>query len=290
MNKILKGLFIGGVSALALVGCSNTEVTNDVLVIGMECDYQPFNWSTDTESDYTLPINGTNEYADGYDIQIAKYLSETLDREVVIERITWDNLIPSLQAGTINMILAGMTDTEERRQSIDFTDPYLESDLAFLISTDDLNTYFPGNSEDNPATYEELMAAFANKILVCQANVVGDDFIDTYFTGVDSSIIHGTATSTYPLAALQVSQGLAFAMPAELPVVEAMTNISDSLSVLYVDQSFLSEDDVTGLTVSIGVQKGNTELLDLLNEALANLSTETRATLMGEASTRSASV
>ena len=293
MRKIFKSLFVGTLSALALTACanSNAEVNNDTLVIGMECNYQPFNWTTFTETEYTLPISGTNgEYADGYDVAVAKYLSEATGKEVVIQRLVWDNLIPSLNSGTINMILAGMTDTPERRQSIDFTDPYLSSDLAFLIKTADLNTYFPDNSKENPATYEELLAAFSNQILVCQANVVGDDFIDTYFSSVDSSIIHNTAATSYPLASQQVSQGIAFAMPAELPVVEAMTNISDNLSVLYVDDSFLQGEDQNGMKVSIGVKKGNQELIDELNEALSKLSDTTREEMMGAAATRSASV
>ena len=293
MRKIFKSLFVGTLSALALTACanSNAEVNNDTLVIGMECNYQPFNWTTFTETEYTLPISGTNgEYADGYDVAVAKYLSEATGKEVVIQRLVWDNLIPSLNSGTINMILAGMTDTPERRQSIDFTDPYLSSDLAFLIKTADLNTYFPDNSAENPATYEELLAAFSNQILVCQANVVGDDFIDTYFSSVDSSIIHNTAATSYPLASQQVSQGIAFAMPAELPVVEAMTNISDNLSVLYVDDSFLQGEDQNGMKVSIGVKKGNQELIDELNEALSKLSDTTREEMMGAAATRSASV
>ncbi len=293
MRKIFKSLFVGTLSALALTACanSNAEVNNDTLVIGMECNYQPFNWTTFTETEYTLPISGTNgEYADGYDVAVAKYLSEATGKEVVIQRLVWDNLIPSLNSGTINMILAGMTDTPERRQSIDFTDPYLSSDLAFLIKTADLNTYFPDNSAENPATYEELLAAFSNQILVCQANVVGDDFIDTYFSSVDSSIIHNSAATSYPLASQQVSQGIAFAMPAELPVVEAMTNISDNLSVLYVDDSFLQGEDQNGMKVSIGVKKGNQELIDELNEALSKLSDTTRQEMMGAAATRSASV
>lgn len=289
MKKLFKGLLVGGLSALALTACSNSEVTNDTLVIGMECNYQPFNWTTFTESEYTLPIDGaTGEYADGYDIQVAKFLSEELDRPVVIQRLVWDNLIPSLEAGTINMILAGMTDTAERRQSIDFTNPYLTSDLAFLISKDNLEEYFPDNSAENPATYAELQAAFAGQVLVCQANVVGDGFIDTYFCAEDATITHNPATTSYPLAAQQVAQGVAFAMPAELPVVEAMTNIHENLATLYVDYSFLSDEDKTGLSVSIGIKKGNEELKNDLNAALAKLSDAQRASMMGAASQRSA--
>lgn len=280
-------LALSCVAAGTITSCGSSGATNDVLVIGMECSYQPFNWTTTSETDYTLPIYGTSgEYADGYDIQIAKRLSEITGKEVEIHRIVWDSLIVSLQTGEINMILAGMSSTEARREQISFTDAYLTSDLAFLIRTENLPE---GNSEDNPATYEELLELFSGKNLICQASVVGDDYIDTYFTSVDSSIIHSNPVSTYPNAALQVSQGTAFAMPAELPVCEAMVNInSDELSVLYVEQDFISEDDSEGLSVNIGVKKGNDELLEELNDALAEISEEERESLMGEAAIRSA--
>lgn len=286
MRKIFKSLFVGTLSALALTACANSEVTNDTLVIGMECAYQPFNWTLNNATDNTLPIFGTNQYADGYDISIAKYLSEATGKEVEIHKLEWGGLIPALQSGEINMVLAGMTDTPERRQSIDFTVPYLTSDLAFLISTENLETYFPGNSAENPATYEELLTAFSNKTLVCQSSVVGDDFITTYFEG-KNGIIHAAPLDTYPAAANDVKAGIAFAMPAELPVCEAMVNLG-GLSVLYVDYSFLSDEDKNGLSVSIGVKKGNQELIDELNEALSKLTTEQRQEMMGAAATRSA--
>ena len=284
MKKVLclLCLFILGFS---LTACTVEEVSNEKLVIGMECGYQPFNWTT-VQSEHTLPIYGTNQHADGFDIQIAKYLGEKLNREVVIKKIEWDGLIPALQNGEINMILAGMTDTPERRESIDFTTTYLASDLAFLVKTENLPA---GNSKENPLSYDELLELFDGKSLVCQANVVGDEFIDTYFTSNENySIHHNSAQATYPLAAYDVKSGTAFAMPAELPVIEAMTNLG-GLSVLYVDYSFLSAEDVNGLTISIGIKKGNDELREAINSALNELSNEQKAIWMGEAATRSAS-
>lgn len=284
MKKVLCLLCLF-VLTLAVNACSYEEVSNDKLVIGMECGYQPFNWTINTQSEYTLPIDGTNQYADGFDIQIAKYLSEKLDREVVIKKIEWDGLIPALQNGEINMILAGMTDTPKRRESIDFTTTYLASDLAFLIKTENLPE---GNSPENPLSYNELLELFNGKSLICQANVVGDDFIDTYFSGNENyNIHHSSPASTYPFAAYDVQSGGAFAMPAELPVVEAMANL-EGLSVLYVDNSFLSAEDVNGLTISIGIKKGNEELRDAINQALSELSEEQKALWMGEAASRSA--
>lgn len=210
-------------AVLGLSGCGTSRVDNTKLVIGMECGYQPFNWTVNKANDYTLPIHGTNQFADGYDIAVARYLSQDLGKEVVIKKIEWDSLIPSLLNDEINMVLAGMSVTPKRLETIDFSDPYLASDLAFLIKTENLPE---GNSKENPASYADLKALFNNQNLVCQANVVGDDIIETYFSSLeDVNIHHNTALGTYPLAAQDVKAGLAFAMPAELPVVEAMTNL-----------------------------------------------------------------
>lgn len=275
-------------TALTSCGSNTLVVTNDVLVIGMEANYQPFNWTTYTSSEYTLPIYSTNEFADGYDVAIAKYLSEETGKDVYIKRIVWDSLIPSLQEEEVNLVLAGMTDTPERRESIDFTDPYLTSDLAFLIRTEDMPEGY--GTKENPASYEQLLKLFDGKSLVCQANVVGDGFIDTYFTNntQGKTIRHDNPQSTYPAAANDVKGGVSFAMPAELPVVETMTNLG-GLSVLYCDyKSFLSEEDLNGLSVSIGIKKGNTELADEINAALSKLSVEERNEMMGAAASRSA--
>ena len=282
---LLVGVALLGVAAFNLAACGNTNNEN-ALVIGMECAYQPFNWTEAKANEFTLPIDGTNEFADGYDVAVAKYLAEDLNRPVVIKRIVWDDLIPSLNNGSINMVLAGMSSTAERRKTIDFTDPYLESDLAFLIKTENLPA---GNSKDNPATYQQLLELFNGQSLICQAAVVGEDIIDDYFVGVEGYTIHHSAPlPTYPLAARDVLSGSAFAMPAELPVIEAAASSMQGLSVLYCDYSFLSEGDLEGLKVNIGIKKGNDQLRDDLNASLGRLSQERRSQMMGAASQRSA--
>ena len=282
---LLVGAALLGVAALNLTACDSGTNNADALVIGMECAYQPFNWTQSTSNEFTLPIDGTSEYADGYDIAVAKYLSQDLNRPVIIKRTNWEDLIPSLNSGSINMILAGMSSTAERRKTLDFTDPYLESDLAFLIRTENLPA---GNSKANPASYQDLLNLFNGKSLVCQSGVVGDDIIEDYFVNASGvTINHSAAQTTYPLAAIDVQRGISFAMPAELPVVEAMANL-EGLSVLYCDYSFLSEGDLEGLKVNIGIKKGNDQLRNDLNASLARLSQEQRSQMMGAASQRSA--
>ena len=56
------GLSLLGVASINLTACGSS-VSNNTLVIGMECAYQPFNWTEAKANEFTLPIDGTNEYA-----------------------------------------------------------------------------------------------------------------------------------------------------------------------------------------------------------------------------------
>ncbi|NLB48609.1 MAG: transporter substrate-binding domain-containing protein, partial [Erysipelotrichia bacterium] len=183
-NYFALGITLFGAISLAISGCDTTKINNSKLVIGMERAYQPFKWSQNSANEHTLPIDGSSEHADGFDVAIAKYLGADLNKEVIIKRIGWLDLITSLNNGAINMILAGMSSTASRRQTIDFTDPYLASDLAFLIREDNIPA---GNNQENPLDYQGLKDLFRGHSLICQSGVAGDDIIDTYFAS-DTSL------------------------------------------------------------------------------------------------------
>ena len=96
---------------LCLCGCSGNaapEADSTVLRVGMECDYAPFNWTQVEANDTSVAISEVDQ-ADGYDVVIASLIAESLGREVQIVKTDWDSLIPSLNAGAIDCIIAGMT-------------------------------------------------------------------------------------------------------------------------------------------------------------------------------------
>ena len=68
-----------------------------------------------------VAIEGSSEYAGGYDVEIAKIIAAELGKELVIVKTEWDGLIPALTSGKIDAIIAGMSPTEERKEAIDFT-------------------------------------------------------------------------------------------------------------------------------------------------------------------------
>lgn len=277
-----KGLFLLGlavVMAAPLASCGSTGISDDELVIGMEVNYAPFNWSETTSSDYNLPVsNHSGSYADGYDIQIAKLLGEATGRKVSIYQSKWESLVPSLQAGTINAIIAGMTDTEDRRLSIDFTDEYYHSELVLVTKKSVAEQY-------TSAITKDAFGAFVDgKMIVSQKGTVTDDVIDQVFTGYGA--IRNTPVADFATAALNVSMDGAFAMTAELPVATSIISSFTDLGIVHIDQGILG-GLYASLGVSIGIQKGADSLKDSLNAALKNITSDQRLSIMEAALSRS---
>ncbi|MGB3752109.1 MAG: transporter substrate-binding domain-containing protein [Arcobacteraceae bacterium] len=109
---------------LIIAGCNDNEQDQNkkVLKVGMELAYPPFEMS---EKDGT---------PSGVSVDFAKALGASLGKEVVIENIAWDGLIPSLKTGKVDLIISSMTITEERKKTIDFSVPYAQSSLAILAN------------------------------------------------------------------------------------------------------------------------------------------------------------
>lgn len=124
-----------GIVTLLIIGLSGCTTNKDplsdgVLTIGLEADYAPYNWTTTANkgSENATKLAGTKSYVDGYDVAIAQRIAKDLGVELEVKKIAWDGLIPALQSNEIDMIVAGMSPTKERREQIDFTDPYFEDD------------------------------------------------------------------------------------------------------------------------------------------------------------------
>jgi len=268
--KMKKELLALGAVALLATGCTNQGFDNSKLVVGLECDYAPFNWTTTTESGFTLPINGVSgQYADGYDIQIAKLLGDALDKEVVIKKIEWGALIPALKTGDINTIIAGMSYTEDRDLEVDFTSAYYVSNIVAIVRA------------DSGLTSITSIQDLSGYKVISQLGTVQDGVIDQ-ITGV----VHQPGASSFNTAALSVLSGDSDALIAEYPVARAIVNANPSLAIVSFEVGFTGLDQ-NALSVSVAVGEGNEELQTLINEALVNISDETRTSLMDGAIARS---
>ena len=119
-------------SEALVLSSSNTSTANGTLKIAMECAYEPFNWSQTTDVNGAVPISGSDLYANGYDVQIAKYIAAELGMALEIYAVEWDSLIAGLDAGTYDGIIAGMSPIAEREENVDFTECYYNSNLVII--------------------------------------------------------------------------------------------------------------------------------------------------------------
>ena len=117
-----------------VLASSNTDTSNGTLKIAMECAYAPFNWTQTTDANGAVPIQGQDGmYANGYDVQVAKYIAAELGMALEVYSYVWDSLIPAVQSGAVDAIIAGMSPTAEREEQVDFTDCYYNSNLVVII-------------------------------------------------------------------------------------------------------------------------------------------------------------
>lgn len=135
MVKLSNGQDIGEIVLKSEVPANPTGT----LKVAMECAYEPFNWTDlNTASTGAVAIYNASgaveegRYANGYDVQIALYIANKLGLKLEIYAIEWDSLLPAVQAGTVDAIIAGMSPTAERAQEVDFTDIYYSSNLVII--------------------------------------------------------------------------------------------------------------------------------------------------------------
>ena len=278
-QRLLSALLVS-TAALSLQACGNNPVNTNELIIGLECNYAPFNWTENNANEFTLPIsNHPGQYADGYDIQIAKLLGQKTGKSVKIVATEWTSLVPDLAANNINAIIAGMTDTEERRKTIDFTTEYYHSELVLVTSATIANQF-----EGRIISESEFRTFISSKKVISQVETVTDSIIDIFANNYGA--IHATPLSSFALAATDVSNGSIDMMTAELPVANSIVSSFTNLGIVHISQSILGESQAE-LGVSIGIAKGNIELANALNEALVEISDSQRVELMSAAISRS---
>lgn len=232
------------------------------LVVGMEANYAPFNWTQVEGGGSAVSLGGAG-YADGYDVVMAQAIADGLGMKLEIKKIEWTGLEPALSSGEIDAIIAGMTDSPERRQGADFTKPYYESEMVCIVRAGDtLASAF-------------ALADFSGKKVLGQLNTIYDEIIDQ-IPGVD----HRTPMQSYPLMVVALQQGEADALTAELPVAEGVVAANPDLAIVkFADGQGFDADT----TVSVAVRKGETDLLGQIQAVLDTISGDTRNQWMREA-------
>ncbi len=237
------------------------------LRVGMECDYAPFNWTQAQESETSVPIE-SGGFADGYDVQIAKKIAEGLGRELVIVKTEWDGLIPAVQMGAIDAIIAGMSPTAERSMTIDFSEPYYSSDLVVVVKND---SAYAGATK---------LSDFAGARITGQLNTFHYSVI-----GQIEGVVMQTAMETFPAMIVAVKTGAVDGYVCERPGAESDVAANPDLTYVAFPEGEGFQASPEDVAISVGLQKGSA-LKAEIDQVLAAIDTETRTQMMIEAGQR----
>ena len=273
MKRIIAIILSAVLLCTALVSCGNASSSdlekvrsNGKIVVGMECAYAPYNWTVSTESETTHPIsNSTGSYADGYDVAIAKLIAEGLGVSLEIKAIEWDGLIPALEAGEIDMIIAGMSPTEERKLSISFSDTYFDSNLVMVVR------------KDGAYANATAISDFGGAKVTGQLNTFHYNVIDQ-IAGVNKT----TALQDFSALIQSLESGAIDGYVCEKPgAISAVASNPDFTYVEFAAGNGFSCDPAES-SISVGIRQ-NSDLVDSINAVINGLTTAEKEAIMNAA-------
>ena len=210
---------------------AGTEAAGGVLVMATNAEFPPYEFHDGGE-------------IVGIDAEIAKAIADELGMELEIEDIAFDSIIPEITSGKADMGLAGMTVTEDRKQSVDFTDTYAKASQKIIVKEDSAI-----------ASPDDLTGV----IVGVQQGTTGD----IYVSDLEAD---GTTVERYNKgfeAVQALSQGKIDAVVIDGE--PAKTSVAQTEGLKILEESFTDEE------YAIAVKKGNTELLEKINGALKTL-------------------
>ncbi|MDD6275348.1 MAG: transporter substrate-binding domain-containing protein [Clostridia bacterium] len=277
MKKIVSVILAAVLAVSCLTACGSkssesktkTGVEDGVLTIAMECAYAPYNWSQSTDANGAVPIKGSNEYANGYDVMMAKKICEANGWELEVVRLDWDSLVPAVQTGQVDATIAGQSMTEERMQQVDFAGPYLYASIVCLTKSD--------SKYANATSINDL----AGGSCTSQIATIWYDTCLPQISGADIKPAKDSASTML----LSVESGDVDFVCTDVPTAQAAVIAYPDLKIL--DFSDNAEGnfqvDEGDINIGIAVRKGNTELKDKINSALDGMTADDFNAVMNEA-------
>ncbi|ATP40217.1 ABC transporter substrate-binding protein [Solibacillus sp. R5-41] len=270
-NLVLVLTLMAMMLVLAACGSDKEEGTTEsegstskkVLKVGMEAGYAPFNWSQSNDSFGAVAISGSKEFAAGYDVEFAKRIAEGLNMELQIVKTDWDGLVPSLQSGAIDLVIAGMSPTDKRKESIDFTENYYTSDYVIVVKA------------DGPYASAKSINDFAGAKVTGQQATTHYDVIDQ-MDGVKKEV----AATDFGAMRVQLTSGAIDAYVSERPEGISAELAMKNIKYIVPEPNF--EADPSTTAVAVGLKKGS-NLAEQINKVLAEIPEEERQKLMEDA-------
>lgn len=239
-----------------------------VLRVAMECAYAPYNWTQPDDSNGAVPIADSNEYANGYDVMMAKKICEELGYDLEIVRLDWDSLIPAIQSGQVDCVVAGQSITSDRLAVVDFSEPYYYASIVTLTKKDSAYAEAKSVADLKGATCTSQQSTIWYNI--CLPQIEG------------ANVIPATASAPDMLMSLNAGK-------CDIVVTDQPTG--KGALVAYPDFVMLEfgggENDfqVTDEEINIGIsmKQGNTELKSAIDSVLTQMTKDDFSAMMDEA-------
>ena len=270
MKKII-AMILAIVMMMSLAACSGgatTGVEDGVLTVGMECAYAPYNWTQMDDSNGAVPIaNNPGTYAYGYDVMIAKKICEANGWELEVMAIGWDGLVPALNAGQLDAVIAGQSMTETRMQEVDMAGPYFYASIVCVTQKDNALASATGISQLSGACTAQTGTIWYDS---CLPQIEGAELMP--------------AAETSPAMIMAVTSGTVDFICTDMPTAMGACAAYDDLVILDFSQT---EDDFDvdegEINIGISVREGNKTLLEAMNKVLSPMSADDFNALMASA-------
>ena len=239
-----------------------------VLTVAMECAYAPYNWAQPDDSNDAVPIKDSKLFANGYDVMTAKAICEANGWDLEIMQLDWDSLIPAVQSGVCDAVIAGQSMTSERMEAVDFAGPYLYASIVCLAKKDSAFADAKGISDLKGGT--------------CTSQS-GTIWYDSCLPQIPDAKINMPAESA-PAMLMALESGMVDFVCTDMPTAQGALIAYPDLVILDFsgsDDNFeVSEEEVN---IGISIQKGNTALVEAINEYLKDKTEDDFNKLMEEA-------
>lgn len=260
-------------AAAAAAAAASTGVEDGVLTIAMECAYAPYNWMQGDDSNGAVPIsNVPGSYANGYDVMIGKKIAEANGWELEVIQADWDSLVPGVQTGIYDAVIAGQSMTAERSEQVDFAGPYFYASIVCVTK------------KDSPYATATSIADLAGGKCTAQIATI---WYDQCLPQIDGALVQ-TAAETAPAMLMALETGSVDFICTDMPTAQGAVAAYPDMTILDfsgTDGDFQFSDEVRSENVNIGVsvKKGNTELKNMIDSVLSTMTADDMNALMEQA-------
>lgn len=231
MFKKITAIFAIMLCCLALVACKDKNTNQDVLKVGINAEYPPFEY-----------YEGGNIV--GIDVDLANALGKKLNKKIVFENMKFNALLASLSANKVDVIISGLVITDERKKQFDFSDPYYDNETVIVVKEND-NTI---KSADD----------LKGKTIGTQVGTVSDNFV----TAIEGATVNRYDSTV--LAIMNLKAGKDDVTVIDKAGAIQVLSANDGFKVL-------DNMNIANLPYGIAINKGNDELLGQINQVLKEM-------------------